>query len=224
MSASLAAPVLAVPDPVERDDLAVFVARAVRLEPGAAVRLRARPDAGGPDRVDAWAPTPFDALVTRAAHGTVAPRDVTVTGSDLLAALSVAGGASVDPGRPVDERWRGPVPASATWTVVDDVPGDVLDGLAERGVAAARDGDPSGRPSAALLDQVVLTVRGSGEEDRGEEVRVPMRCVFALAGMGFLGADAGPVRVSTGGGWLRLDARGGAVVRRRHASLDLRPV
>ena len=153
------------------------------------------------------------------------PGDVTVVGSDLLAALAVAGwaGTSVEPGTPVDDRWRGPLPplrADRRWEVVGEVPAAELDRLAERGVAAARAGDPSGRPSAALLDQVVLTVTGDGS---GTEVRVPMRCVFALSGMGFVGAGSGEtdgtVRVSTDGGWLRLDTRGGAVVRRRRAQL-----
>ncbi len=212
-------PLLTVPDRVERDDLAVFVARAVRLDASVVVRLRAE-DA----RVDAWAATPFDALVTRAARGNLEPRDVTVVGSDLLAALAVVGGASVEPGTGVDERWRGPLPGGGPWVRLDDVPGDVLDGLAEQGVAAAREGDPPGRPSAALLDQVVLTVRSHGPDATPDEARVPMRCVFALAGMGFLGEGAGPVRVSVGGDWMRLDTHGGAVVRRRRrASLDLRP-
>lgn len=212
-------PLLTVPDGVEREDLAVFVTRAVRLDASVAVRLRA----DGP-RVAAWAGTPFDALVTRAVHGTLEPRDVTVVGSDLLAALSVVGGASVDPGHPVNERWHGPLPGGGPWVRLDDVPGDAMETLADRGVAAAREDDPSGRPSAALLDQVVLTVSGEAA-GRGDEARVPMRCVFALAGMGFLGAGAGPVRVSVGGDWLRLDAHGGAVLRRRRrASLDLRPV
>ena len=59
-----------------------------------------------------------------------------------------------------------------------------------------------------------------------------MRCLFALSGMGFLGGadtgagagDAAPepvVRVAATGTWLRLDARFGAVVRRRITSLPL---
>jgi hypothetical protein len=215
---------LTVPDRAQREDLAEFVGRAVRLDGAVVVRLRARPGADDdPDAVEAWAPTPFDALVTRAAPGDVTPGDVTVVGSDLLAALAVAGGKSVEPGTPVDDRWRGPLPplrADRRWEVVGDVPAAELDRLAERGVAAARAGDPSGRPSAALLDQVVLTVTG---DSSGTEVRVPMRCMFALSGMGFVGAGSGEtdgtVRVSTDGGWLRLDTRGGAVVRRRRAQL-----
>ncbi len=217
---------LRVPDRAQREDLAEFVGRAVRLDGGVVVRLRSRPGADGDaDAVEAWAPTPFDALVTRTAPGAVTPEDLTVVGSDLLAALAVAGGVSgsVEPGTPVDDRWRGPLPplrADRSWEVVGEVPAAELGGLAERGVAAARAGDPSGRPSAALLDQVVLTVT---DDVSGTEVRVPMRCVFALSGMGFVGAgSADPettVRVSTDGGWLRLDAHGGAVVRRRRAQL-----
>jgi hypothetical protein len=234
---------LTVPDLAQRDDLAEFVGRAVRLDGSVVVRLRARPGtgpdpdgAGEPDAVQAWAPTPFDALVTRTAPGEVTPADVTVVGSDLLAALAVAGrgersdgsgrrSESVEPGIAVDDRWRGPLPPlrpDRRWEVVGEVPAAELDGLAERGVAAARAGDTGGRPSAALLDQVVLTVTG---DSSGTEVRVPMRCVFALSGMGFVGAGSGEtdgtVRVSTDGGWLRLDTRGGAVVRRRRAQLPM---
>ncbi|WP_051086112.1 hypothetical protein [Actinomycetospora chiangmaiensis] len=221
-STRVARAVLSVPDTAQREDLAGFVGRAVRLDPAVVVRLRARP--GERDAVEAFAPTPFDALVTRSAPGTLEPADVTLVGSDLLAALAVAVGESVEPGTSVDERWRGPLPPlrpDARWQVVGEVPTTALDGLAEKGVAAARAGDPGGRPSAALLDQIVLTVT---DDASGLEVRVPMRCVFALSGMGFVGPGAGGddvVRVSTDGGWLRLDARGGAVVRRRRAQLPL---
>jgi hypothetical protein len=51
---------------------------------------------------------------------------------------------------------------------------------------------------------------------------VPLRCLFALSGMGFVGGpDDGPLRVSATGSWLRLDARYGAVVRRRTLTLPL---
>jgi hypothetical protein len=50
-----------------------------------------------------------------------------------------------------------------------------------------------------------------------------MRCLFTLSGMGFLGAtETGEtVRVSATRSWLRLDARYGAVVRRRITALPL---
>jgi hypothetical protein len=39
--------------------------------------------------------------------------------------------------------------------------------------------------------------------------------------MGFLTSDTDPVRVTATDSWLRLDARYGAVIRRRHALLPL---
>jgi len=74
-----------------------------------------------------------------------------------------------------------------------------------------------------VLDQVVLTVTGAAGTP---PVKVPMRCLFALSGMGFLGPAGtdpgdGVVRVSATGSWLRIDARYGAVVRRRTTSLPL---
>lgn len=215
-------PELVIPDAAERDDLGAFVARAVRLDQSAAVRLRQRP---GQERLDLWVSTPFDALVTRAAAGTVTPTDLTVAGSDLLAALAIVGGERMDPGLARDLLWRSALPPAQGWTVVDDVPAAVLGELADRGVALAREHPgPQGTPPASLLDQTVITVKGSGYD-----VAVPLRCLFALSGMGFVAsAQAGspasadePVRISATDSWLRIDARYGAVVRRRHALLPL---
>lgn len=215
-------PELVIPDAAERDDLGAFVARAVRLDQSAAVRLRQRP---GQERLDLWVSTPFDALVTRAAAGTVTPTDLTVAGSDLLAALAIVGGERMDPGLARDLLWRSALPPTQGWTVVDDVPAAVLGELADRGVALAREHPgPQGTPPASLLDQTVITVKGSGYD-----VAVPLRCLFALSGMGFVAsAQAGspasadePVRISATDSWLRIDARYGAVVRRRHALLPL---
>src|SRR5690606_33794190 len=58
----------------------------------------------------------------------------------------------------------------------------------------------------------------------GMEVKIPLRCLFVLSGMGFLlpQPPAGEiVRVSATDSWLRLDSRFGPVVRRRHALLPL---
>jgi hypothetical protein len=64
----------------------------------------------------------------------------------------------------------------------------------------------------------VITVSGAGFD-----VGVPMRCLFALSGMGFVGRHtvAETVRVWATDSWLRLDARYGAVLRCRHALLPL---
>ncbi|HEY2762843.1 MAG TPA: hypothetical protein VGJ13_02325 [Pseudonocardiaceae bacterium] len=205
---------LRIPDPAERDDLGAFVARAVRLDDAAIVRLRGRGD-----RVDAWVITPFDTLVTRSVPGAVLPGDVTVRGSDLLAALAVVGGAVVDPGWPQDAMWRSELPPEHGWREVDLVPTEVLSDLADRGALVARENaGPHGGPPSGLLDQKVITVSGSGFD-----VRIPLRCLFALSGMGFLGGHgaAETVRVSATDSWLRLDARYGAALRRRHALLPL---
>jgi hypothetical protein len=208
-------PELVFADRSERDDLGAFVARAVRLDGQAVVRLRGR--AGS--LIDAWVATPFDVLATRTVHGEVQPADVTVSGSELLAALAVVRGERVDPGRARDLQWRSALPPEAHWQVVDQLPARVVSDLADRGIAVARENaGPHGTPPAALLDQTVLTVAGDGLE-----IKVPLRCLFAMAGMGFLGTNDADerVRVTATDAWLRLDARYGAVVRRRHALLPL---
>lgn len=208
-------PELSFADQSERDDLGAFVARAVRLDGQTAVRLRTR-DGG---RVDAWVATPFDVLATRTVLGAMEPTDVTVFGNDLLAALAVSRADRVDPGRSVDMQWRSALPPQAHWQVVEDqLPAKVVSELTERGLELARENvGPQGTPPASLLDQTVLTVSGDGLE-----VKIPMRCLFAMSGMGFLGSGEDEhVRVTATDAWLRIDARFGAVVRRRHALLPL---
>lgn len=206
---------LRVVDAADRESLSAFVARAVRLDAQTMVRLRQRTETV----VEAWATTPFEVLVTRAVHGGVTPSDVTVTGSELLAALTVARSEQMNPGPPRDLLWRSELPPSATWRPVDDLPVTVVGDLAERGVELAKENvGPQGTPPASLMDQNVLTVSGTDIE-----VPVPMRCLFALSGMGFIDSSLREdvVRVSATDSWLRLDARYGAVLRRRRALLPL---
>lgn len=197
--------------------MGAFVARAVRLDAQALIRLRSRERAG---QVEAWAATPFDALSTRVVAGEVEPVDLTVQGNALLATLTVAGGPRMDPGPVQDLLWRSELPPTTGWRRVDDLPAKLVGEVADRGVGVARENaGPKGTPPASLLDQEVFTVSGSGLD-----VKIPLRCLFVLSGMGFL-ADTAPeseiVRVSATDSWLRLDARFGAVVRRRHALLPL---
>lgn len=197
----------------EREDLAQFVGRAVRLDADGIVRLRAR--SGG--RVGAWATTGFDVIAARVVHGELVPTDTTVNSADLLTALAVQRADSVDPGFPVDAAWRSALPPEDGFVHVDDVPAAVLAELSEQGVALAKEHAGPQGPPASLLDSVVLTVHGGGHE-----VTVPLRCVFALSGMGFVGERGDEVvRVRATGGWLRLDARWGSVLRRRHPQIPL---
>jgi hypothetical protein len=204
---------LTVPDPEERGDLGAFVARVVRLDQAALVRLQSRDGT-----VTAWAATPFDVLATRTVHGALEPADVTVPATGLLIALTVERADTVDPG--AGGLWHGELPPAEGWQPVDDVPAAELERLTERGLAVARENAGPMGPPASLLDQTVLTVSAAARP----AVKVPLRCLFALSGMGFLGdpgPEAGVVRVSATGTWLRLDARYGAVVRRRITALPL---
>jgi hypothetical protein len=208
-------PELRIPDAGDRDTLGAFVARAVRLDGQTSVRLRQREDGV----VEAWTATPFEVLATRAVAGTVTPSDITVSGNELLAALTVVGGPVMDPGPARDLMWHAELPAPGRWQLVDELPVAVVSDLADRGVTLARDNaGPHGTPPASLMDQAVLTVSGGSLE-----VKVQMRCLFAMSGMGFVDSDleGDVVRVTATDSWLRLDARYGAIVRRRHALLPL---
>ena len=207
---------LHVPDPAERGDLGAFIARVVRLDPAASARLRAGTSLGT-ETVTAWASTPFDVLATRTVHGHIDPPDATMSANALLTALAVERSPTVDPG--AGGVWAGDLPPESGWSPVDVVPTAEIDALAERGLAVARENAGPLGPPASLLDQTVLTVSAAA----GPTVKVPLRCLFALSGMGFLGDDGegGSVRVSATDAWLRLDARYGAVVRRRTLTLPL---
>jgi len=200
-------------DRADRDDATAFTGRVTRWDPAGLIRLRA-----DSDTVRMWAGTPFDALVTRAIRGTLTPADVTVHAGNLLSGLAVATAPAVDPGPTVDVAWRSQLPPPGGWVLVDEVPATVLAALAEEGATGARDRPgPAGAASIALLDTEVLTVSGAGMR-----VVLSLRMVFALSGMGF--APTAPdevVRVSATDAWARIDARYGAVVRRRHALLPL---
>ncbi|HEY5882978.1 MAG TPA: hypothetical protein VIU11_29005 [Nakamurella sp.] len=200
-------------DGEDREDATAFAGRVARWDASGPIRLRA--DA---DLVRLWATTPFDALVTRAVRGSVTPADVTVHAGNLLAGLAVSRADEVDPGPSIDASWRSQLPPPDGWVTVDEVPATVLAALAEEGATGARDRPgPAGAASTALLDTEVLTVSGAGMR-----VVINLRMVFALSGMGFAPSVPGEqVRISATDAWARIDARFGAVVRRRHALLPL---
>ncbi|MFE7745598.1 hypothetical protein [Nocardia sp. NPDC057455] len=215
--------VLHVPDPAERENLATFLTRAVRLDPAAVVRLRRR----GEKYVAAWVATGFEALAMRTVVAELGVDDVTV-GADLVLAGSASGG-PIDLGYSMDSAWRGALPPMDGFAHVDDVPARTLVELAEQGAQLAKEHGSSHGPPASLLDQAVLTVSGAGAR-----VEVPMRVVFALTAMDFIphsGEKADPrrippteiVRVRATRTWLRLDARYGSVARRLGGGIPLLP-
>ncbi len=201
---------LTIADPAERENLAAFVGRVLRLDEAAVVRLRRR----GDGRLSAWAPTGFDAVAVRVVDAVMGPSDVTVAANTLRDGLE-NGSATVDLGFPMDSAWRGALPPDTGFVHVDDVPARVLVELARQGSELAREHTTA---PTSLLDQEVLAVEGDGER-----VAVPMRVVFALTAMGFVPYADTPERIDTAEivrvrahkTWLRLDARYGSVAKRR---------
>lgn len=213
-----------IPDPAQRNDLAVFAERVLRLDPAAVIRLRTRADG----LVGAWAVTGFDVLVARAVTGRVRPLDVTCAADRLVPGLRAADETGFyDQGYPMDSAWRGGLPPETGFVRLDDVPAAVFADLAHQGAELARESGSAQGPPTSLMDQEVLTViAGDAGGDTGGDTSagVPMRCVLALEAMRFV-PDPAPeselVRVSVHPAWLRIDARFGSVFRRRgdHALL-----
>ncbi|MEU4598674.1 MULTISPECIES: hypothetical protein [Nocardia] len=216
--------VLHTPDPAERENLATFLSRALRLDQAAVVRLRRR----GSSLVSAWVATGFETLAVRTITAELGVDDVTVGADMVLAGLGT--GHPIDLGYSMDSAWRGALPPTDGFAHVDDVPARALVELAERGADLAREHGGAHGPPASLLDQSVLTVTGAGDL----AVEVPMRVVFALTAMDFI-PHAGEkaesrriqptelVRVRTTRTWLRLDARYGSVARRLGGGIPLSP-
>ncbi|MGA5544726.1 hypothetical protein ACPCIR_22970 [Mycobacterium sp. NPDC051198] len=203
-------------DPRDREDLATFLDRALRLDDAAVVRLRER--AGTPAAV-AWVATGLEVLASRVVTGQVRPSDLSAGADALVAGLSSAADGYVDPGFPMDSAWRGGLPPEDGFVHLDDVPARVMLDLAQQGGALAREHGSAHGPPASLMDQEVIAV-SSGDEVVG----VPMRCVFALTAMGFLPQTGNEVseeeivRVRAHPSWLRIDARFGSVYRRRESA------
>ena len=203
-------------DPRDREDLATFLDRALRLDDAAVVRLRER---SGTRAAVAWVATGLEVLASRVVTGQVRPSDLSAGADALVTGLSSAADGYVDPGFPMDSAWRGGLPPEDGFVHLDDVPARVMLDLAQQGGALARDHGSAHGPPASLMDQEVIAV-SSGDEAVG----VPMRCVFALTAMGFLPQTGNEVseeeivRVRAHPSWLRIDARFGSVYRRRESA------
>ncbi|WP_078313417.1 hypothetical protein [Mycobacteroides chelonae] len=201
---------LRVPDAFDRKDLATFLTRAARLDESAVVRLRLRDDG----RIVVWTATQFDVLACRAVRGELRTPDITAAVDEVLRGLQAPDADGyVHTGFPMDSVWRA-LPADSGFEYLDDIPARTVLELAQRGGELAREHGSAHGPPVSLLEQSVVTVDGTD----GRPVDVPMRCVFALAAMGFVPTNPDedePVRVRAVPAWLRLDARFGSVYRRR---------
>jgi hypothetical protein len=205
-------------------DAGAFLARLVRLDATAPVRLRS----AGPDRTALWARLPWDVLVTREVAGP-GPGDVTVSAADLLGVLE-RGDAGLPDRR--DEQWRWPLPP-ARGAAVETVAASELSRLAAAAAGTLREvttGGLAGRAVGqravrdALLDHVALVVTPEG----GRPVEVPQRLVQAVVRMGFLGPSRTvgnqAVQVRITGKWIGLGAPYGTAWLRPMTEFTVRPL
>ncbi|MFF3855168.1 hypothetical protein [Micromonospora sp. NPDC002575] len=223
-------------------DAGAFLARLVRLDPAAPVRLRPAPPVGEPGaaggRTALWARLPWGVLAVRTVAG-AGRGDVTVAARELLAALSSGAG-----GLPVrrDAQWRWPLPppvsrsvellpAGELWRIAEAAAGTLREAAAH-GVAGRAVGQRALRD--ALLDHVAVVV--TPDDPPGPPVEIAQRLVQGLVRMGFLGrpgsAAAGPgagpaggdVQVRTAGRWVGLVGPYGAVWSQKVADLAVTPL
>jgi hypothetical protein len=200
-------------------DAGAFLARLVRLDANALVRLRP----AGPDTVALWARLPFDALVTRPVGAAVGD-DVTVRAADLLAAVGTGGAM---PARH-DAAWRWPLPPVPGRTV-ERLPARELRRVGAAAASTLREAVTSGVRGRAvgermLRDALLAHVPIVVTADDGTRVEVPQRLVQAVVRMGFLGDDPNdPVQVRVAGAWVGLVATYGAAWHRPAAGLEVRP-
>jgi hypothetical protein len=188
-------------------DAGAFLARLIRIDPAAVVRLRAGPD----DRTTMWARLPWSALVARRVPGP-GPGDATVAAGDLLAELD-RGGDRLPNRRDVD--WRWPLPPDRPARVIERIPtADVLRIAASaagtlraatsEGVAGRAVGERQLRD--ALLDHIAIEVTQDGDPPQAP-VQVSQRLIQAAVRMGFLRPgqpNADHVLVRTVGRWVGL--------------------
>ncbi|MFI7511927.1 hypothetical protein [Micromonospora echinofusca] len=212
-------------------DAGAFLARLVRLDRDAPVRLRS---GGVRGRTALWGRLPWGVLVVRTVAGD-GPGDATVSAGELLAELA-AGGAALPTRR--DERWRWPLPPTASRRV-ETLPGGELRRVAAAAADALREAGTHGVGGRAvgqralrdaLLDHVPVVV--TPDDPPGEPVEVTQRMVQGLVRMGFLGAsegsaetgDGGDVQVRTVGRWVGLVGPYGAIWSQKATELAVRPL
>ncbi|MEU5912727.1 hypothetical protein [Micromonospora sp. NPDC047527] len=220
-------------------DAGAFLARLVRLDPGAPVRLR---PGDTPGRVALWARLPWQVLVVRTVAGGPTDGgavDVTVEAAKLLAELE-RGGATLPARR--DAQWRWPLPPMGSRPVevlpsvevrrIADAAAGTLREASEQGVAGRAVGQRALRD--ALLDHVAVLV--TPDAPPGPDVEVPQRLVQGLVRMGFLGpagsavdgSAGGPARsevqVRVAGRWVGLVGPYGAAWLQKATDLALKPL
>ncbi|MFP7364214.1 hypothetical protein SFC07_00290 [Corynebacterium callunae] len=185
--------------------LQALVARAVGIDALASARFRQL----DPETVDVFVTTPFGVTASRRIKGTASRDGAAVGAADLLAALQAE---TPEIGAPRDASWPGSLPPSTGFTLVDELPTQVVRSLADQGQALARQFSGPLGPPASLMDQEVIKAEGNGKT-----ASIPMRSVFTCTSLGLIPGFEAPneiprhLRVSVNGRWTRIDAPYGSV-------------
>lgn len=200
--------------PQDLADCCTLLVRLIRLDAAGVVRLQ---HAG--NHVTLWA-QPLGVVVRREVRARLGVADRTVSAAELLAAVDDPAGGSVRLPLPNERAWRVSLPPRTGWSILDEVPVEVLQKLADNAGRLVRAAEDPAAAGESLLDQEAVRVsRGA------EEVVLPMRVVTVLNRMGFLGPHgqlADVVRVACTPTWTRVAARHGTAYERR-SGLTLRP-
>ena len=204
---------LHLPDDGTSADLATYLGRAQKVDPGGAVRLVAAgavlaayvsPVHGG------GGPTVIGLRVLHLAEP--ADLDVTVPLAAMADRFARLGGSPDLPVPPVaaaDAGWAGISPPRSGWQVVGTVRRDLLLAAADTGVAEVAAGVPEGAGSAAVARLRALVW---GRDLPGVD-GVPAGSAYAAHALGFVGADE-PVALYGVGAWRRLTTARGHVLCR----------
>lgn len=209
--------------PEDRQDLATFLGRALRLSPDAYVRIRTHH--ADVRRVVVW--VVVLGVVARRDFGARLDgvQDITVSAHALNVAVaqSVTREQGATLPRPRDDEWRASLPPATGWEHREDLPAGSLREAVDTSAASLKDADATMMAAAgeAMLSLTVISLT----DDTGarERLDLPLRLVLAATRMGYLpdvDQDADIVRIATRGPWTVLATPAGAVFRRA-AKLDV---
>ncbi len=201
-------------------DLATFVARAQRVDPGGSVRLVAMGtllaaytspvNGGGGPTVLALRVQP---LLAEAQLDITAPL---VALSDRFARLQRSTGdwrLALPPAQPGGPAWAGLSPPRSGWTAVGELAsGDVAD-VARRGSQEIADGAPDGSGAAAVARLRALVWSRPLAPEGGPALELPSGAAFVLDAMGFAGPQE-VLPVHAHGAWRRVSTTRGYVLTR----------
>lgn len=204
--------------------IVVVITRALRMDPGAMVRLVHARENG----TDLLISTPLGCIAAQWIPAIVSEDGVVVAADPLASQLAaVASGENpahspLQLGGRLDMLWTGTAPPESGWTVVDAIPGVDVRQLFEqvRQEVEAHAG-PAGLPPS-LLDQPLLRLTSRTQTGI---IEIPGSVVAALDGLGLVAEPREElrahdrIRVSVTGSWIRVDALLGTVYLPRPGGL-----